>query len=390
MPYFARLDALRGYCVLGVFGFHAGLMDFGWVGVNAFFVLSGFLITGILIGLRDARAPGLASFYVRRSLRILPAVYVYLFVILAIGLCIQPYLPGAMTSLSDSLPYLVTFTDNVHALDPNYVNSDYFSHLWSIAVEEQFYLVWPLLVLLTPRRFLAHVCVMAVLTALLFRTGLYVSEAGDHLRHYAAGRLPFASCDAFALGALLRIVRLPDAVRTPRTLLVSGVLVILVGFAGEMSAGAGPYPPSLWSLGWNPVLSGAWGEIWRGTALGLFFAHLIAILTRPAPAPALFDRAFDNVVARRIGLVSYGFYIYHDPLVAVAKTLGWIEPSMKYLYLAAALAGTWLLASLSHRYVETPFLALKRLWPYHGASSAGREEPSPSGATRSPEAAMAG
>ena len=364
MPYFARLNALRGYSVLGVFGFHAGVIDFGWVGVNAFFVLSGFLITGILIAGRNEARPGrfLASFYVRRCLRIVPAVYVYLLSIWAAGRLVEPLSPGSTDAFSASLPYLLTFTDNVHALRADYQNSDVFSHLWSLGVEEQFYLVWPLVILLTPRRRLAHACLAIMAVGLVFRTALWASDLSDHLRYFAAGRLPLASCDAFAMGGLLSIIRLPEAVRAPRTLLVSSTLVMLLGYLGEMSGRPGAQL-DVWSLGWSPGPRGLGAEFWSGTVLALFFAHLIAVLTRPA-SKSLFDRLFDNLAARQIGHISYGFYIYHNPVVLIARVMGALDPSFRFAYLVLALPVTSLLAIGSYRYVERPFLSLKRFWPY--------------------------
>lgn len=165
-----------------VIAFHTGTVfsrnpfSSGYLGVDLFFVLSGFLITGILVKSRDSLAfPAyLKTFYWRRSLRIFPAYYVYLgvaFVIITVG----------RYHRANFLPYIFYF-QNFHT-----AHSEYFlTHLWSLAVEEQFYLVWPFIVWFAPRRWLGLFCGVVALAALGARFA-HSPVARLHLEALCAG-----------------------------------------------------------------------------------------------------------------------------------------------------------------------------------------------------------
>jgi hypothetical protein len=163
--YNPRLDALRALCVFGVMCFHwQGILQFGWIGVQTFFVLSGFLITGILIHSKD-RYDATNFFLVfqwRRALRIFPGYFGYILVLAGVF-----WLTQQPASLPEVFPFLSTLSLNIARLFPWFENHQAYSHLWSLGVEAQFYLLWPLLIYFTDRRRLP------VLLYLLFarRTG---------------------------------------------------------------------------------------------------------------------------------------------------------------------------------------------------------------------------
>ena len=163
--YMPQLDSLRAFAVLAVVVHHSPLVafvpiPFGAIGVRLFFVLSGFLITGILLRCRDDRPDGspgdrwfsLRQFYIRRFLRIFPLYY---FVVT----CAVILNYGCARSL---LPWLLTYTLNVQLAISGEWNE--FSHFWSLAVEEHFYLAWPWVVLFVPRRWVGSAAVLLVLT----------------------------------------------------------------------------------------------------------------------------------------------------------------------------------------------------------------------------------
>jgi peptidoglycan/LPS O-acetylase OafA/YrhL len=182
MEYNPRFDALRALCVLGVMAFHwQGILQFGWIGVQTFFVLSGFLITGILERSKE-RYRTLDYFFVfewRRFLRICPAYFGYLGVLgFLFWITRQP------DSLPQAAPYLSTFTLNIERLFPGYQNHQAYTHLWSLAVEFQFYLVWPVIVCQSKTTFAKHLPFhFAGTTAAFADSGIDVS----HLRLPGSG-----------------------------------------------------------------------------------------------------------------------------------------------------------------------------------------------------------
>ena len=209
------LDGWRGFAILVVILHNGGFIAYeldgpsglvvvltntvlasGWVGVQLFFVLSGFLITGILVD--TAGAPRFfRSFYLRRTLRIFPVYYAFL----AVYFLVVPLLPGGAPpgegQLADQLWYWTYLSNWLPLLEHP---SGPLNHLWSLAVEEQFYLVWPLLVVVSGRRF-PWVVLFFVVAAPLSRLGMH--RAGlepEYLYHFTNAR-----ADALAIGALVAL-----------------------------------------------------------------------------------------------------------------------------------------------------------------------------------------
>ena len=201
---FGQLDALRAFAVLGVVACHTfdeqrqSWAQYGGYGVQLFFVISGFLITGILMDARrDADALALPmtgvfrSFYARRALRIIPIYYVTL----AIGTFI------GVQGMREELGWNVLYLSNWRiALDGHWGGAP---HIWSLAVEEQFYLLWPFVVLLAPRRLLPWAIGSMILVALVTRTAL---TAGTDMWSDGTGIVTPAALDALGLGALLAML----------------------------------------------------------------------------------------------------------------------------------------------------------------------------------------
>ena len=194
-----ELDALRGLAAVVVVLFHSSQkrIPCGWAAVDLFFVLSGFLITSII--LRHGSSPGfLKSFYVRRALRVWPIYYA----LIAVLIVLSPLL--ARPTHWAGLPYTLTFTQSLplywSMISPTF--SDYFGHSWTLAVEEQFYLLWPPLVLIAGRKrlpLLALVC-LAVSSFLRLR-GFNITLLG-------------ARSDGLALGGLLAAIVDSEGVRS--------------------------------------------------------------------------------------------------------------------------------------------------------------------------------
>jgi peptidoglycan/LPS O-acetylase OafA/YrhL len=358
------LDGLRGVAVTLVLLLHFGYLNGGWIGVQLFFVLSGFLITGVLLA--DSDAPlghFLRRFYWRRSLRILPLYLGYLAVL---GFAYTVW--GLPEELPAAAPSLLTYTHNFTRFSTDWQPSPFFTHFWSLAVEEQFYLVWPFLVHFLSRRALVGVSGALVVLGPLVR-GLIAAMLNDGRPAYDVGDALYwatpSHADAFAAGALVALLDLPDRVKRPG--LVAAIAVGAVAAAGA------------WNLAW---LERSGAELAMGT-LGFPLAsidhhfHLWAYTLLDLAAAALVAAA---VAAHRrggilsflgwaplagLGRISYGVYVLHWPLLVLFNASVRYRPmSLRGALMCAAwfalVAGV---AWISYRFYESRFLALKDRGP---------------------------
>jgi peptidoglycan/LPS O-acetylase OafA/YrhL len=349
-----QLDSLRGLAVAAVMIHHflghgnlvRALLPWGGLGVRLFFVLSGFLITGILLDCRgaveaaDTRPwPTLGRFYVRRFLRIFPAYYLTL----------------AATALLDlpevrsGLWWHAGYASNVYAVMlarwPGRA-----SHFWSLAVEEQFYLVWPWLVLLLPRRALLPVVAGLALSAPLYRAAAVVA-AGDAAHWW--GLLPLGCLDSLGGGALLALAADPAYV-DPRVRdrclrlawrigLPALVVLRLLHVTGDDDG--------------TPVVF-----VLQGLAMSLLFVSVVA-----RAADGFRGRAgavLDFRPLALLGTVSYAVYLFHNfvpALLDLRHRVGGVPRAVEFLVNVVV---TISLATLSWRWFERPINGLKRSVPY--------------------------
>jgi peptidoglycan/LPS O-acetylase OafA/YrhL len=314
------LDGLRGVAILLVMAHHAGHLSGGVYGVHLFFVLSGFLITTILLDeWRQHGRVSLLRFYRRRALRLLPALFVMLAVIVGVEIAGGGSFP---------LPalYGVLYVSNfAKALG---VHLAPLSHLWTLAQEEQFYLLWPpvLLVLLlgrrvNPRRMIVFLAAAAGLAA--------------------AHRLELAWSGA----ATERVISAPDTMSDPLLVGCAAGVAYTFSFAHRaqrLVARAG----WLWLLAIAVVIAvGATPSVYVVGIIPLELATAALILALMASRDSVLSRALSFRPLVGVGVISYGLYLWHDPLYS----FGW--PAGTVLAFAAAL--------LSYRYVEQPFLRMK-------------------------------
>lgn len=339
------LDGLRGIAALMVMEFHffqtypiegtgiwkwlLQLTVFGQTGVDLFFVLSGFLITRILLATRD-RPDYFISFYFRRALRIFPLYYFALIVYYFIFL---PFMQEPTPVLKHQWWYWCylqnipdTFT-TLRAVGPG--------HFWSLAVEEHFYLVWPFVIFLVPRQRVALFCYLALILAFLSRWFLLSQEIG--VFYFTPCRI-----DALAIGALLATWERDGSLfHRTRFFLFCGIVLALALTSMMIAYG---------SQGRSEV------QLFKFLAFALFYGCVLGILRNKGEAPIPF---LSTHVLRWTGKISYGLYVYH-PFV-YTSVRHWLDNCLipKPILFIVCFASTYLVAWISYRFLESPFLLLK-------------------------------
>lgn len=306
------LDGLRGVAILLVLFFHypkpfawlVPLSSIGWVGVDLFFVLSGYLITGILYATRE-QANYYRIFYIRRSLRIFPLYYGFLTVLLLLlPLFIRPYWLG-LEELNGKLPFFLY-----------YINYDMFFHewpplvvaaFWSLAIEEHFYLFWPLFIRLTPSNKLLGRCGLIICLVLFGRLLIPLL----HINWVASYFLTTSRMDSLVIGSMTAIAvrQRPDWLKHwsfgRTTLALAGLLAAL----------------GIWRRG---LAFDDWPMRTFGyTLLAMFFAGL---MRQAGTTRGRLSRALDNPVLVWFGKYSYGLYVFHMLVLVVCER--WLGPSV--------------------------------------------------------------
>jgi peptidoglycan/LPS O-acetylase OafA/YrhL len=376
--FYPALDGLRAIAFLLVFLTHYYSLPWGWGGVNIFFVLSGFLITGILFDSRyDAHRA--RNFYVRRTLRIFPLYYgVFLLILLldpifhwqwsfawlAWPFYVANYLrfvspaiftPGSPIQLA-SLAWLKT------PLFPQ--TTLYLGHFWSLCVEEQFYLIWPWVVFsVRSRRALLWICGAVVVIVPLLRL-VAQHNAPDWMLQ--AGLLNCATpfqLDSLLLGGLVALL-MRGAHR--KKLFEIGVVIILWGSliaAFVLAIGIARSYPN-WRAGYAYP---TWMFTWGLTFIDFFSAAILICALQPSNP---IYRLLSVRPLRWIGRISYGAYVFHDifhsvyraAVTAVGAHFQFVALHAEECVLVLGLACTLLISWLSFRFFESAFINLKERW----------------------------
>lgn len=361
MDYNPRLDALRALCVFGVMCFHwQGILQFGWIGVQTFFVLSGFLMTGILAQAKekyDARNFFLV-FQWRRALRIFPAYFGYVFVLAAVF-----WLTRKPSSLPQVIPFLSTLTLNIARLFPWFSNDQAYTHLWSLGVEMQFYLLWPLLIYFTSRERLPMLIYFFLATAPLLRFLTELQTASVYSDPEAVGNAiynsPLSHLDAFAAGAAVSLGIPGFRTRFGQKFILLASITLAAGLGLTLVSHLQGSPIPSASLGYPINLPSFYSSVWGYSLIDLSSAFLIGLLkTEDLPF-------FRNAVVQRLGRISYGLYLFHLPVqklmkLPITETNGIDLESIAFFGLS--IIGTILLASASYELFEVHFLRLKNLY----------------------------
>ncbi|WP_439556118.1 acyltransferase family protein [Dyadobacter sp.] len=354
--YIAQLDGLRAFAVALVVVFHwfpegegINVIANGPLGVTLFFVLSGFLITRILLASRGYLAThGLGATYknfmLRRMLRIFPLYYLTLLIIWSIQYI--DFVPEVSTQLYSDPGYYLLYISNF-LIEKSHNWFDVLSPFWSLAVEEQFYIFWPFVVLTVPLRYMKRTLIATVILGSASRWVLGYFG-------YNEGVLMPTCLDSFGLGAIWAYVSYYDKsvvkfLKVLNVLALAGLAVFLFICFNNVDA----LPKTL---------------LFR-TSMSLFCLYLVAKASYGSGFPSIIGSILDNAFMRHIGRISYGLYVYHMlvptlvvPLIVkicnrfLHITLDFSNYSLKLVSLIVLI----LLATASWYIFEAPFIKLKK------------------------------
>lgn len=396
LPRVQALDGVRGVAILLTLMFHSfdasqSLAPVGERGVDLFFVLSGFLITGILVDTRD-QAAYFRNFYVRRAVRILPLYYLFVALMLFVAPRIAELLPDDLGGVKDlrSLGqgpdgvwtvwvYLQNF---VLARGPRSLPG--LGHLWSLAIEEQFYVFWPLVVFVVPARWRLRLVVGGIVASMALRTGLLW---GGVIDDWSARELTYTRLDSLLLGALgalyVRDARTRDLLEPGRRFLArKGWLLLL--FPALWVDARPPWAPDAWSgsrTGDGRHVQTIFQDLLYGPGLTLisiaFLGYVLAAYhDRLGPRTTRFTNSRTCLV---LGKYSYAIYLFHFPIAAVMKYRNGGKLSLggnplplfdSFINFAVVTGLSLAIARVTWSFWEQPWLRLKRRFAYTPVESA--------------------
>jgi len=353
--YISSLDGIRGFGILFVLLFHYAAisdsplvdhpaMTTAWIWVQMFFVQSGYLITAILLGTTDMPLGAyLKRFYWRRAVRIFPIYFAYLGLFLVVFLLFH-----RPRGFGKEAPFLFSYTYNFIRLGhPGHLETA-FVHFWSLAVEEQFYLVWPLLVFFLRGRRLKALLIGMVVLVPVFRLWFAHWLTLHGFTRYEAGQdtstFTLSQFDGFAFGAAIPVFRLNERLRRPKlwaAVTVAGALAI----AGINFHALG---------GRESHLMDNAQHVWAFSLVDFTFMMVIVHLTAPG-----YRGLFNARPLVRLGKIVYGLYVFHFAiLLGVHRVASRVGGPLAVWFLVG-LAVCWLVAHLSYQHFEKRFLAMK-------------------------------
>ncbi len=348
--YMPQLDTLRTFAVGLVlishwFPKHHGIqiMPYGMFGVTLFFVLSGFLITRILLKSKDAdeelhesKFHSIKQFYIRRTLRIFPVYYITIFILYFFN----------VSGMKEKFLWFLFYASNIYFFDiQNW--SGTLSHFWTLAVEEQFYLIWPFIILFVPRKYLFMSIIAMVFVGPVFRSVMFFIAQSDTVFYDFSELLTPARMDSFGLGAVLAYFTLykqNDPVFQNKWIKIFMIIYLLA--------------MTLFTF-LNPGLSTV---VFVNFNMSLLFLFLIAKAAKGFTG--FLKIIFENKILMYLGKISYGLYLFHKFIPDIYDSLG--LSVIQNLYLRLLIEGLMLvaIASFSWYLIEKPFNNLKRKFAY--------------------------
>jgi peptidoglycan/LPS O-acetylase OafA/YrhL len=379
------LTSFRALAFFAIFAYHMNPgpgylgLQAGYLGVQAFFVLSGFLLTPILMDMKSSlgRKDFFLHFYGRRVLRIFPLYYSYLVIVAAISwLAINHYGHSGMEPVDrfiEQLPWTATYTYDFYHASNYFEQTPLASHFWSLAVEEQFYLVWPLAIFFISPRHIRRFLLLVILAGPLVR---YLSAAILDANLLPTLRdtdlviyiLPFSHFDAFAIGGYFALY---GKSRSGYLVWLSMLFVVMLGVSTTWLTTR----QIQWDqLGYGPFMYDSYKYVWGYSVINLMFAYMLVHVRDKAFMPALFE----NRLLVYLGTISYGLYVFHFPILWLIYTTMYRFPVI--VQQSTALLITVIISSISFEFMEKRCINMKDR--YFARATAGNRRPSPPGPAR--------
>ncbi len=346
--YHPEIDSVRAIAVLFVLFHHyvaeklSSLLSLGNFGVDIFFTLSGFLITGILISYRSIKPTGkaLRKFYFRRILRIFPIYYLYILIVVLIF--------GKEISRT-VIMWTTLYGLNFYIINHGLLNKYFFAHFWSLAVEEQFYLVWPFLILLISFKYLKSLILLAILVSIGF---VYLNLSNQIMAYH-----PLACIQALAIGALVKYLTIFQAANLKFigkrfNLFFLGLIMAWICSLISYDLGAKFAFPLL--------------RVFASLTTAIVLIQIVLKLTTTS-----LNNFLDSRILQFIGKISYGMYVYHILVMVLLTPLiqklvyyftsehNLLRYNLYVITLPLYSLITIFIAWLSFRYIEGPINRLK-------------------------------
>jgi peptidoglycan/LPS O-acetylase OafA/YrhL len=368
--HFTELDGIRGLAILAVMALHFfasqinggqntterlidAITGYGMWGVDLFFVLSGYLITGLLADSRDS-PKYFSSFYMRRTLRIFPLYYGVLFVLVVLipRSFLQTHAPEAL-EIRTVQPWLWSYLTNIYVAKSGSYSIPYVSHFWTLAIEEHFYLMWPLIVRFASRRTAIWIAIALSVLALSCRIVLAFTTSNDLWAHV------FTPCrlDTLCIGAAFALwVRGPEGWSVLRHAVKGLPLLVVAMLALKLFPSQGT--PHQVALAIKEFL------------LAILFGVFVSTSAWPS-GWQLMRKTLRWRALTLMGRYSYGLYVFHGIIAAYFELHGGVglfariagtRTGAFFLQAAVGSVLSVLIAVASYHAYEMPFLRLKRLF----------------------------
>lgn len=320
------------------------ILPYGMFGVTLFFVLSGFLITRILLSSRlrseisnQNKFHSLKQFYIRRTLRIFPIYYITILILFIFN----------TDNIRQIFIWFLTYTSNIYFyLIQNWAGS--LSHLWTLAVEEQFYIIWPFIMLFIPKKYLFRTIILIITSGPVFRSVLFLMSNGTAADSDFIHILTPSCMDSFGLGALLAYAliynsKITDFLKYKFTLFSLGSIVVIITllFTDE----------NIMSV-----------FLFR---LCVSIASLFVISKALSGFKGTLKYFFENRVLIYLGKISYGLYLYHKFIPSVYINLGFPDSDNLFFKFLSYSLMLIIIASVSWYLIEKPLNGLKKHFSYN-------------------------
>ena len=361
--YISGINGLRAIAAIAVLLSHAtgnwGIFELGWIGVDLFFVISGFLITKILFEIRGAKNY-FSAFYFRRALRILP-IYFIVVVPLVIFHLIWNDVPAYVP-----LSYLLYF-QNSFALDYGWLQG--LAHTWTLAIEEQFYLFFPLLLYFIKPRYLVKTFVTLILMIICFRFIIYYQE----FYPYYQSVFTIARLDSFLIGGLIALLGFyHSSISLKKWNLLFNAMIIfclicllfeLIYFGNTAQSFGEQLLAGFKKFKYQSNIISPLGHT-KYTLLAILFAAIIGkIAYRTSSRTEKIVQLLETPFLKSIGEMSYGIYLYHYIFVTACRWLFHINDApvfLRIILIIFILLATYFTALFSYQKIELPLLRKKK------------------------------